>query len=406
MICPLCGHEQEIARECSRCGVIFERMHTLGRPRPVVLTPPPIPDLKPLQRHQKILQYLHTFWLTRPPPTRHRQVFFVQLGRMLHSGVPMDEALGRIGDVVGHASMHRAVRAMAVDVTQGLSLSAAMERHPTIFDEVERAVVAALEHTGDLPRAASKLATRAEEARKRAGILRNAAAYPIFLVTVSILTEPLPTAVLSGMGAFLREILPPLTVWLLLLALAFLVLPSLLGRPQVRTAMLDALGRLPLGLLVNRRYALLFDVLAQTLEAGLPLPRSLELATRSTGEPALQQTGRIVALAVEKGATLAVACEGLPGLDSASRATIAAGERTGHLPETFAELAKERQEAWAAQLKLMTRILAGLATVCAMLYVGWSLIQQVQNGAGNPLKGLPESDMRELQKVMGTEFLK
>lgn len=406
MICPLCGNDQPIAPECARCGVIFERMHTLGRPRVVrPATPPPLPTTPPAVQVEQVLRKAIA---TRPAPLRHRQVFFVQLGRMLHSGVPLDEALNRIGDVVGRSAMNRAARAMAADVTSGLSLSAAMDKQAAIFDEVERAVVAAAEHTGDLPRAANRLASRVEEARRTSRILLGAAAYPIFIVTMSILTQPLPTLVLSGAGAFLDAVWLSAVIWLAILFTLLGIVPHLLARPAVRSRLLDGLGALPLLniLLRNRRYALAFDVLAQALEAGLPLARCLEMGCRAPGEERMVVAGRMMALAVDKGATLADASLGLPGLDSASRATIAAGERTGHLPETFAELAKERAEAWKLQLKLAASAFGLLLTLGSALWVGWSLVQQVQQGVASPLNGLPEADLRELKQVLGPELFK
>ena len=406
MICPLCGNEQPIAPECARCGVIFERMHTLGRQRPVLPTPPP-----PLPRERRtdaLARSLRLALLRRPAPLRHRQVFFVQLARMLQSGVPLDEALNRIGDVIVGSVMARASRQMAADVALGLTLSAAMARQAAVFDEVERAVVAAAEHTGALPRAANRLATRVEEARAIARTLAGGALYPVLLITLSIVSEPLPILILNGFPAFLRAVWLPAALWLGVLFAALVVLPALLARPALRSRGLAALGRVPglRVLLLNRRYALVFDVLAQTLEAGLPLARCLELAGRASGELQVLAAGREVARSLDAGATLAVATTGLPGLDSASRATIAAGERTGHLPETFAELAKERRQGWQLQLRIAATALGFLLTVSSALWVGYSLIRQVQAGLAQPALSLPEADLRELQRALGPNLLK
>ena len=411
MICPRCGNEQPVAPECGKCGVIFERMHTLGRLRPVKPLPPTVtlPVQSPVHPvGQAAFRTARALLVLRPATHKQRHIFFVQLGRMLQSGVPIDEALARIGDVVGRSPMERAARAMARDVQEGLSLSGAMDRQDAVFDEVERAVVAALEHTGDLPRAATRLAARVEEARIQAGILRGAVAYPAFLITTSILSGPVALAVTQGPGAYLAALAWPMTLWLLFLAFGLRILPAWLSRPHVRTGLLDVLAGLPLTgwMLVNRRYASLFDVLAQTLDAGILLPRALELASRATAETRMIEAGRLVALALEKGATLAAASDGLPGLDPASKATVAAGERTGHLPETFAELAKERQAAWQQQLRLAVRVLGAAMTLAAMLYVGWTVVAQMQQSAGNPLAGLPASDVRELERALGKDLFK
>jgi type II secretory pathway component PulF len=408
VICPLCGNDQPIAPECARCGVIFERMHTLGRPRVVRPAPELAPILESPTPAARVQETLRKVLSTRPATLKHRHVFFVQLGRMLQSGVPLDESLQRIGDVVGRSVMHRAAVAMAADVRQGLTLSAAMTEQGAVFDEVERAVVAAAEHVGDLPRAANRLAKRVEEARGTSKILLRATAYPVFLVTMSLLLDPLPVLVLQGFGAYMAALALPLLVWLTLLATGLVLIPHLLARPVVRSHVLDTLGALPLIhiLLRNRRYALAFDVLAQALEAGLPLARCIELACRAPGEAQMVTAGQMVAMTVDKGATLAAASLGLPGLDSASRATIAAGERTGHLPETFEELAKERQQAWQGQLKLAAAAFGVAMTLGSAAWVAYSLIQQVQSGVTNSLNGLPKQDLRDLQRALGPELFK
>ncbi len=408
MICPLCGNDQPIAPECARCGVIFERMHTLGRPRVVRPEPPVLQPTPPAPVAAQVQQVLRQALTSRPAPLRHRQVFFVQLGRMLHSGVPLDEALARIGDVVGRSAMERAARRMALDITNGMTLSGAMEQHRGIFDEVERAVIAAAEHTGELARAANRLAARVEEAKRTSRILLGAAAYPVFIVTMSVLSQPLPALVLSGFPAYFDAVSLPALSWFSLLGVGFGLVPQLLARPAIRSGLLNFLGALPLlhTLLRNRRFALTFDVLAQSLEAGLPLARCIELACRAPGEEQMVVAGRIMALAIDKGATLADSSLGLPGLDSASRATIAAGERTGHLPETFAELAAERAQAWQTQLKIAAAAFGLILTLGSAAWVGLSLVQQVQQGVSGSMNGLPASDLRDLQRALGPDLFK
>ena len=65
-----------------------------------------------------------------------------------------------------------------------------------------------------------------------------------------------------------------------------------------------------------------------------------------------------------------------------------------------------RLAAWQQQLRLAVRVLGAAMTLAAMLYVGWKVVAQMQQSAGNPLAGLPASDVRELERALGKDLFK
>ena len=138
------------------------------------------------------------------------------------------------------------------------------------------------------------------------------------------------------------------------------------------------------------------NVPAQNVVVTDVLPTQLTGAVVQSGGTLAGQTATWTLPTLAVGQTASVTVE----------ATVAAGERTGHLPETFAELAKERQAAWQQQLRLAVRVLGAAMTLAAMLYVGWTVVAQMQQSAGNPLAGLPASDVRELERALGKDLFK
>lgn len=75
---------------------------------------------------------------------------FVQLEQLQSAGVPMLEALRDVRDTADNPSMRDTMSEVQRDVTDGLSLSESMSRHPSIFVNLYTSLISAGEQTGDL----------------------------------------------------------------------------------------------------------------------------------------------------------------------------------------------------------------------------------------------------------------
>jgi len=160
--------------------------------------------------------------------TRRDVIFFTsQLSTVISAGVSLVDGLQDIEAQAVKAPMKTIVADIRRGVERGLSLSSAMERHRSAFDELYVGIVRAGEATGRVDRSLDDLVAQLEWQEALAARVRDAATYPIIIVglltvllTVLVgftiprftqvyqrvnanLTLPLPTRVVQGVATFI-----------------------------------------------------------------------------------------------------------------------------------------------------------------------------------------------------------
>jgi len=159
--------------------------------------------------------------------TRRDVIFFTtQLSTVISAGVSLVDGLRDIEAQAVKAPMKKIAADIRRGVERGLSLSSAMERHPSAFDELYVGIVRAGEATGRVDRSLDDLVSQLEWQEALSVRVREAATYPIIIVglltvllTVLVgftiprftqvyqrvnanLTLPLPTRVVQGVATF------------------------------------------------------------------------------------------------------------------------------------------------------------------------------------------------------------
>ena len=76
---------------------------------------------------------------------------------MIEAGLPIVECLGVLADQTGNSVVRNALQGLRLDVSNGMTLTAAMARHPRLFDALFVRMVAAGEHGGVLAEVLSRL---------------------------------------------------------------------------------------------------------------------------------------------------------------------------------------------------------------------------------------------------------
>ena len=130
--------------------------------------------------------------------------FYVE--RLVAGGVPLLEGLADVRDSVSNAALRNAVGLLIEDVEQGNTLSAAMKRHPSIFDSVFVSLVEAGEHSGELDTVLRNLAENIKWQDDIIKKTKKVVRYPIFALGVMILaTGMLLNFVVPGMVRILKS---------------------------------------------------------------------------------------------------------------------------------------------------------------------------------------------------------
>lgn len=413
MICPRCAADQPASAECVYCGVVVAKYAARQAPQASNAETQP-----QAQRSEALPAPLPVSEAQRPaePPAEprrigpvqspcpwlspsQRQVLFADLERLLRAHVPLPEALALAGAAVGPA-VALSSRQLGLSLQQGAVLHDELRRYPSMFDPVERALLATAVQAGDLPAMCARLAARQQHAAQAGDRLRAGLTYPLFVLVSSAVLTPLPLAFSQSVAAFLGAAglnlaLLGATIW------AVLALVRRLQRGDSLWLMWAAAAQVPVlrQLVFARRFALFLDVLALTMQAGLPLPQALPLAGAATGEPQGVQLAASVAQRLAQ-MPLSQALAGAPGLPQRLVGALTSAERSGFLADACAELAAESQQQYLRFLATLVAVLRTLALTGVALWVAWSVIHQFTGLISDPLGAMPGPEGEELRSEL------
>lgn len=149
-------------------------------------------------------------------------MFSKELATMVSAGIPIIQAIHILEDQSASPKLKKATNQIAQDIEGGVSLSAAMEKHPSVFSPLYINMVKAGEIGGMLDDTLEKMAEEIEKEHELVASVRGAMTYPavIMLVMVGVviylLTNTIPkiSAVFSDLGGDL----PASTKFLLFLS--------------------------------------------------------------------------------------------------------------------------------------------------------------------------------------------
>lgn len=293
---------------------------------------------------------------------RRDVIFFTsQLGTVTATGVDLVAGLDDIERQITKAPMKRVVVALRQDIERGLSLSAAMARHPAAFNELYVNIVKAGEATGRLDRALHDLVVQLEWQDELAGRIREVVTYPIlviFLLTIvatvlvvftiprfmqiyerlsAQIQLPLPTRIVMAASAFVRN------GWYVLLAGAvtgFVALRVYRQTPEGAARVDGWLLRIPIvGELLRKialsRFAHYFSTLH---DSGLEVTPSLTLIEGLIGNAYLSQQFHKSVDRVLAGDSLSRALQRVGEFPPIVIQMMALGERTGQMTKALADV--------------------------------------------------------------------
>ncbi len=271
---------------------------------------------------------------------------------MIEAGVPIVECLQVLADQTENGVVRKALQAVRLDVSNGMTLTDAMSRHPRLFDTLFVRMVAAGEHGGVLPEVLARLALFIERTARLKRKVKTAMVYPAAIVAVAAVVVavlllhviPVFAEVYQGMG----QALPPLTELTIALSrwMYDYVLFLLLGLSAVPLA-IHLACRTDEGLRTIHRWLLKLPLIGDLLrkaaiarfshntglllQSGVVLLDSLTVTAGTTGNKVLEQAILETRDGLERGRTLAelLAASGLfPALVCHM---VAVGENVGAL---------------------------------------------------------------------------
>lgn len=320
-------------------------------------------------------------WRSRLP-AQERGMVWRQLASMVAAGLPLSQALLAAQEESERVSVRDVLAAVRGDVMGGLPFANALARHPREFPELDRALVAAGEQSGDLGAVLERLADHVERREALLQKVRLAFAYPLIVsfIALAVITGLLTYVVPQIVRVFnqTHQQLPLLTrimIWLsdLLREHGFLILFFLaiigalvrfaFSRPGVRRAWHARLLGLPIvGPIVRRTNTVRFaDTMAILGTAGVPILRALQASRDTMSNLVMKdQVGEAINR-VREGVPLSRALVGQQGnkngFSSVLINLIASGESTGKLPMMLERAAQGQADELERRTMLLTSLL-------------------------------------------------
>lgn len=322
--------------------------------------------------------------IRRRLPTTERALLIRQLASLVTAGLPLAQALAVVQDQAERPRVRDLLAAIRGDVVSGMTLASAFARHPRDIPELDRALIAAGEQSGDLGTVLMRLADHIEKRNALKAKVTAAFVYPAIVTSVAILvvTALLVYVVPQIVGVFAqtKQKLPFLTLaligmsnvlrawgWLIAIVLVAVgwATRRVLKLPGPKRAWHARLLKLPLaGPLVRRADLARFsDTLAILVGAGVPILRALLAARDTMSNVVLRDTVDEAIVRVREGASLSRALRPPRGERGASAHfppvllnLIASGEATGKLPDMLERAATsqsdelERRTLWLTSL--------------------------------------------------------
>lgn len=313
-----------------------------------------------------------------------------ELGTMLTSGVPVADAVASQAMSVHHPRIVSAFASMSTGLQRGQGFSQVLEASGLPLPSYVIQLVRAGELTGELGRAIRDAGQQMDYEQRVRNEIRNALVYPAVLVVAGVAAvalmfvfvvpkfanmldraEELPFlawAVLAT-GVWMRANFFVFVGGIVAIAVAAVLL---FRRPQVRTATVDAIARMPLvgTWLIEADTSRWARVMSALLTNRVPLMRALELAAGGVQIPSRHQRMQEVTRAVRGGTALAPSLEMQEALTPTGYNLIRVGERSGKLPEMLESLARLYEDSGRNRMKRLLLLIEPLAILVIGSVIG------------------------------------
>ncbi|MGE0080939.1 MAG: type II secretion system F family protein [Thiohalomonadaceae bacterium] len=322
--------------------------------------------------------------------------FCFQLQQLVGAGVPLSQALHEIHAGMDHAALKDVILALIEGVEHGETLSAAMARHPQVFDQVLVALLGVGERSGRLPEALEDITAMLRWQHTLATRAVQVLAYPalVALVMTGVLAFlmghvvpqlvsfiasldgelPLATRALIATSAWLTAYGP----WMLMLVATATAMAAFAARRDVHWRRRIDGWSLRLWWVGAVRHQVVLARMARVIglmyRAGVPVLDGLAVAGTATGNEAVSHALAQAREAVLQGAPLGRAMQCSVLFPPLVRRMVAMGEATGALDTALLNLSDWYEHEARARMERLERALEPAVTLVLGVLLGWMVL--------------------------------
>jgi type IV pilus assembly protein PilC len=339
---------------------------------------------------------------------RERVLFSRQLSTLINAGLPLLQALRSVNEQTTSKALKVILNEVIASLEGGGTLSAALAKHPKVFNQVYISMIAAGETSGTLDKALDRLAIQQEKDADLVSKVRGALAYPAVVVLVMIavvgfmIVKVLPQ-VKTIYDGFNGVQLPLLTRVLLAISdfvihdwfvvLVILGLAIFFGTRYARTGpgkeLVDGfkMKAWPIGPLFMKMYMARFSRTGSTLVAsGVPLLQMLDITSKAINNIHIERSIIKASEKVRGGKSLADSIVTDPNFLPLVPSMLKIGEQSGSMEEMLAKAAdyyeKEVDNQVAAISSIIEPVMMVLLGIVAFIIVA-AVLLPIYGLAGN-----------------------
>ncbi|MBF0144221.1 MAG: type II secretion system F family protein [Magnetococcales bacterium] len=297
-----------------------------------------------------------------PWPTDDDLILFSrQMYTLSKSGVPLVRSFRGLTESTHNRRLGDAMRQMIEDLESGQDLSAAMGRHPKIFNQLYLRVIRMGEETGRMEESFKQLYEYMEVDKETRKQIKSALRYPTFVIIAIVIAlfivnyKVIPA--FSAMFSQFKTELPLMTRILLKsssftqqygLFVALGLISVVVGFKRFTSAPMGRLWwdrvklKLPLvGTIINRatlaRYSRSF---AMGSRSGLPVIQTLTAVSEAVDNAFVEQQVKEMRMGIERGESLTQAAYGSALFTPLVLQMMAVGEETGNMDQMMQDVAE------------------------------------------------------------------
>jgi type IV pilus assembly protein PilC len=292
-------------------------------------------------------------------PAKDRVLFSRQLSTLINAGLPLLQALRSVNQQTVSKPLKVVLTQIIGDVEGGSTLSAAMSKHPRVFNQIYLSLIGAGETSGTLDAALERLAIQQEKDADLNSKIRGAMMYPVIVLVVmggvvgfmvvKVLpqvktlyaglpgaTLPLITRILLAFSDFIIH-----DWWVVIIALVILAFfTTRWARTGPGKEVIDTIKMRAwlVGPLFMKLYMARFARTGSTLVAsGVPLLQMLAISANAVNNVHIQRAVTKAAEKVKGGKSLADSIENDPNFLPLVPSMLKIGEQSGAIEEMMAK---------------------------------------------------------------------
>ncbi len=321
--------------------------------------------------------------------------FTGDLALLLKTGARINEALDLVATDADIGRLRPVIAKMTATILGGESFADALAHYPSLFSPMYVALVRVGETSGNLVPVLEALAAERERSQALRRKVADALRYPAFVLSAACAVMVFfLTFVLPQFGAVLRDFnakLDPVVSGFLSLSDFFsahiqalaagfaafaIVAWLLLRRPNVRAAIIETLGRLPLVsyILAYHRTAVFCRNLGVLLSAGVTLTATLRILADMMATTGRSSSWQATVDLVRHGGKLSDALAETHAIPPMAIRTLRLGEESGQLPPLAERVAAYYEVKLQRSLDKLVGVIGPLAIITISIIVGGLIV--------------------------------